>query len=60
MARITEASNRLFKNVFICKSCHAKIKATSDKVLKGKVRCRKCKKKSFRPRTSKEKAGKTK
>lgn len=60
MARILEATNRLFKNVFICKRCHAKIKATSDKVLKGKVKCRKCKRRTFRPRTTKEKAGKKK
>ncbi len=49
MAKILEATNRLFKNVFVCKNCHSKMKATSDKVLAGKVRCRKCKKKAFRP-----------
>lgn len=49
MAKIPEATNRLFKNVFVCKSCRAKIKASSDKILKGKVRCRKCKKNAFRP-----------
>ncbi len=49
MAKIPEASNRLFKNVFVCKRCHAKIKANPEKILKGKVRCRKCKRSSFRP-----------
>jgi hypothetical protein len=48
MAKILEATNRLFKNVFICKNCHAKIKADPQKILKGKVRCRKCKKGAFR------------
>jgi len=49
MAKIPEATNRLFKNVFVCKSCHSKIKSDPQRVLKGKVKCRKCKKKKFRP-----------
>lgn len=49
MAKIPEAQNRLFKNVFVCKKCHTKIRANPEKILKGKVRCRKCKKGSFRP-----------
>lgn len=48
MAKIAEATNRLFKNAFICKNCNAKIKADPQKILKGKVRCRKCKKGAFR------------
>jgi len=49
MAKIQEASNRLFKNVFVCKKCRAKIRAEPQKILKGKVKCRKCGKNSFRP-----------
>jgi hypothetical protein len=49
MAKIPEAQNRLFKNVFVCKNCHSKMKADPQKILKGKVRCRKCKKGAFRP-----------
>ncbi len=49
MAKILEATNRLFKNVFVCKSCHGKMKADPQKILKGKVKCRKCKKSAFRP-----------
>ncbi|MBI2043469.1 hypothetical protein HYT25_03710 [Candidatus Pacearchaeota archaeon] len=49
MAKIPEATNRLFRNVFVCKSCSAKIRAEPLKILAGKVKCRKCKKKSFRP-----------
>jgi len=48
MAKIPEAQNRLFKNVFVCKNCQAKIRADPQKILKGKVRCRKCKKRVFR------------
>lgn len=49
MAKILESTNRLFKNVFVCKVCHSKIKSDPQRVLKGKVKCRKCKKKKFRP-----------
>ena len=49
MAKILEASNRLFKNVFVCKKCQSKIRADPQKILKGKVKCRKCKKRAFRP-----------
>lgn len=49
MAKILEAQNRLFKNVFVCKNCKTKIKSDIQKILKGKVKCRKCGKNSFRP-----------
>jgi hypothetical protein len=49
MVKIPEANNRLFKNVFVCKSCRTKTRADPQKVLKGKIKCRKCKKKAFRP-----------
>jgi len=49
MAKIPEAQNRLFKNVFVCKKCQTKIKANPTKILTGKVKCRKCKKGAFRP-----------
>jgi len=49
MAKIKEAQNRLFKNVFICKKCKAKIRAEPRKIIEGKIKCRKCKSKAFRP-----------
>jgi len=49
MAKILEATNRLFKNVFVCKSCQTKVRADPQKILDGRVKCRKCKKKEFRP-----------
>ena len=48
MAKIPAAQKRLFKNVFICKRCSAKIRADPRKILEGKVRCRKCKGRAFR------------
>ena len=49
MAKIPEAQNRLFKNVFVCKKCQTKIKSSPIRILEGKVKCRKCNKKAFRP-----------
>ena len=49
MTKIPEAQNRLFKNVFVCKSCKAKVKSDIQKILKGRVKCRKCGKTAFRP-----------
>jgi formylmethanofuran dehydrogenase subunit E len=40
---------RLFKNIFVCKDCKTKLRADSRKILEGKVRCRKCLGKAFRP-----------
>lgn len=49
MAKIAEAQNRMFKNVFVCKKCKSKVRADPQKILKGKVKCRKCKGDAFRP-----------
>jgi formylmethanofuran dehydrogenase subunit E len=40
---------RLFKNMFVCKHCKSKVRADPRKIIEGKVRCRKCLHKSFRP-----------
>ena len=49
MAKIPEAQIRLFKNVFVCKNCKSKLRADPLKILEGKIKCRKCGKKAFRP-----------
>ena len=49
MAKIKEAHNRIFKNMYVCKKCRTKIRSDPQKILKGKVKCRKCKKTAFRP-----------
>ncbi len=48
MAKIQEATDRLFKNVFVCKRCKTKIRAHSIKIISKKVKCRKCGGKNFR------------
>ena len=47
--KIPAAQARMFKNVFICKNCKSKVRAAPRKILEGKVRCRKCLGKAFRP-----------
>ena len=49
MAKILEATNRMYKNVFVCKRCQTKMRSDPQKILKGKVKCRKCGKRAFRP-----------
>jgi len=46
--KIPEAMDRLFKNMFVCERCKTRMKADPQKVLKGKVRCRKCGRSQFR------------
>ena len=41
-------ANRMFKNMFICMKCNAKIRASPDKVKTGKIKCRKCGSKQLR------------
>ena len=43
------AQARMFKDVFVCKNCKSKVRADSRRIIEGKVRCRKCLKKVFRP-----------
>ena len=53
MVKVEAAHTRLFKNVFVCKKCGAKIRADPRKVAEGKVRCRKCKSTALRPKSKK-------
>jgi len=47
--KLPAAQARLYHNIFVCKHCKAKIRAEPRKILEGKVRCRKCLKRKFRP-----------
>ena len=53
MAKIQAAQGRLFKNVFVCRKCKTKIRTDIRRIIEGKVRCRKCGGKVFRPKTKK-------
>lgn len=41
-------ANRMFKNMFVCMKCNAKIRSAPDKVKKKKIKCRKCGSKQLR------------
>jgi len=49
MAKFQEAEARFFHSIFICKKCKKKTRAPNIKVLEGKIKCRHCNSKSFRP-----------
>jgi len=49
MVKFPEAEARKFHNVFVCRNCKTKIKAPNMKILAGKISCRKCGGKNFRP-----------
>ncbi len=49
MVKFPEAEKRLYKNVFVCKSCKTKLRAPNMKVLAGKVKCKKCDAPHLRP-----------
>lgn len=53
MGKIEAIQARLFKRIFICKNCNAKIRADSKKIAEGKIKCRKCKSSVFRPKSRK-------
>ena len=54
MVRFAEATARMFHRTFVCKKCKTKRKAEVRKVLEGKISCRKCGSKAFRPIKSKK------
>jgi len=47
-----EVEARLFRNVFVCKHCKAKIRALPSQIAEGKVKCRRCGRRVFRPKRS--------
>ncbi|MBU1198571.1 MAG: 50S ribosomal protein L40e [Nanoarchaeota archaeon] len=49
MVKFPEAEARLFKNIFVCRKCKSKVRASNLKVIAGKIRCRKCNSKVLRP-----------
>ena len=53
--KIPEAEARLFKRVFICRKCKAKIKADSAKIRAKRILCRKCGSRDFKIKTKEKK-----
>lgn len=53
MAKIAAAQARIFKNIFICRHCNAKMRSEARKIITGKVKCRKCGGTAFKPKRKK-------
>lgn len=53
--KIPAAQARMFRNIFVCKHCGQKVKTDAARVIAGKIKCRRCNKKHFRPKRSKKK-----
>ena len=53
MVKFEEANARKMKNIFVCRVCKSKIRASSLKVSQQKISCRKCKGKVLRPKRKK-------
>jgi hypothetical protein len=51
--KIPAAQSRFFKHMFVCKNCSSKARADPRKIITGKVKCRKCNGKAFRPKRKK-------
>ncbi|MBU0979758.1 MAG: 50S ribosomal protein L40e [Nanoarchaeota archaeon] len=49
MVKFPEAEAHFFKNIFVCKKCKSKIRASNLKVIAGKISCRKCGSRMLRP-----------
>ena len=48
MAKFAEANVRKMHNIFVCRVCKSKIRASNMKILQGKVKCRNCNSKALR------------
>jgi len=53
MAKFEEAISRMFRDVFVCRKCTHKIRASSMKVSQGMIKCRNCGSRVLRPRRRK-------
>lgn len=48
MVKFPEAEVRKFRNVFVCRNCKQKLRASNLKILAGRVTCKKCGGHAFR------------
>ncbi|MEA3378902.1 MAG: hypothetical protein U9Q69_04655 [Nanoarchaeota archaeon] len=49
MVKHEAAMKRLFHRIFVCKNCKTKKRTSMSKILQGKISCKKCGSKAFRP-----------
>ena len=58
MVKFPEAQARLYRNVFVCRRCKAKLRAPMMKILAGKIVCKNCGSPSKRLRPARKKTAK--
>ena len=56
MAKFDATMGRLYRRIFVCKKCKAKLRTDAARVTAGTAKCRICGGKSFRVIKSKSKA----
>ncbi|MBS3146574.1 50S ribosomal protein L40e [Candidatus Woesearchaeota archaeon] len=49
MVKFPEAMVRMYQNVFVCRKCKTKQRASIQKVLKKQIMCKKCGCRALRP-----------
>jgi len=54
-AKVPAAMARMYERVHVCMRCNAKIRADSQKVMQGKIKCRKCNYKGLRLKSKERK-----
>ncbi len=54
--KIAEAEARLFHRKWICRKCKTVMKADISKIRSGKLICRKCQGKDFKPKKKEKKS----
>ncbi|MEM5804421.1 MAG: 50S ribosomal protein L40e [Candidatus Aenigmatarchaeota archaeon] len=54
-AKVDAVMKRIYERVYVCMKCNAKIRADTQKVMAGKVKCRKCKYKGLRLKSKERK-----
>jgi len=53
MVKFPEADARIFRHKFVCRKCKTVVKASSQAMMEGKVKCKKCHAKTLRTKRKK-------
>ena len=53
--KVPEAASRIYRRVFICMRCNAKMRTDMLRIKAGKIKCRKCGYRGLRPKSKERK-----
>ncbi|HLC22410.1 MAG TPA: hypothetical protein VJJ79_01415 [Candidatus Nanoarchaeia archaeon] len=54
MVKFEATVARIFRRIFVCRRCKQKVRTDMGRILAGKVKCRTCQGRAFRPIKSKK------